>query len=339
MKCSLFAAGSLRLLAADGWRLPTSLVAALVIALLCGAASAQTYPARPIRVIVSVPAGGAPDVTARLIAPALSAILGQQLVIDNRGGAGGLIGAELAANAAPDGYTLFVSSPGALTILPHMRKVPFDTVRDFAPISLISIGPFLMMSHPSVPVKTVQDVIALTKAYPGKLNYASAGNGTPNHLAMELFKSMTGVDIVHVPYKGAPQAVTDLLAGQMNLMFNSIASTLGHVRAGRLRGIGLAGPKRSAQLPEIPTISESGVPGFEAANWFGMLAPAKTPRAIVTRLNAAVVKVVHSPEIRSQFEALGADPVGSSIEEFTTYIRREYERYGKVVKVAGVKVD
>ena len=316
-----------------------AVVAALAIAFSCSEAGAQQYPERPIRVIVSVPAGGTPDVTARLIAPAISGILGQQLVIDNRGGAGGLIGAELAAHAAPDGYTLFVSSPGALTILPHMRKVPFDTVRDFAPISLISIGPFLMMSHPSVPVKTVQDVIALAKAQPGKLNYASAGNGAPNHLAMELFKSMTGVNIVHVPYKGAPQAVTDLLAGQMNLMFNSIASTLGHIRAGRLRGIGLAGPKRSAQLPEIPTISESGVPGFEAANWFGMFAPVKTPKAIVTRLNAAVVKVVHSPEIRSQFEALGADPVGSSIEEFATYVRRESERYAKVVKLSGAKLD
>ena len=302
-------------------------------------ASAQGYPSRPIRVIVSVPAGGAPDVTARLIAPALSGILGQQLVIDNRGGAGGLIGAELAAHAAPDGYTLFVSSPGAITILPLMRKVPFDTIRDFAPISLISIGPFLLMSHPSVPVKTVKDVIALAKAQPGKLNYASAGNGTPNHLAMELFKSMAGVDITHVPYKGAPQAVTDLVAGQMNFMFNSIASTLGHVRAGRVRGIGLAGQKRSAQLPDIPTISESGIPGFEAANWFGMFAPVKTPKAIVTRLNAAVVKVVHSPEIRAQFEALGADPVGSTIEEFAAYVRSESERYAKVVKASGIKVD
>jgi tripartite-type tricarboxylate transporter receptor subunit TctC len=334
-----FVVGGLQFLTADGWRPATAFVAALALVVLCGEAGAQTYPVRPIRVIVSVPAGGAPDVTARLISPALSAILGQQLVIDNRGGAGGLIGAELAANAAPDGYTLFVSSPGALTILPHMRKVPFDTVRDFAPISLISIGPFLMMSHPSVPVKTVQDVIALAKAHPGKLNYASAGNGTPNHLAMELFKSATGINITHVPYKGAPQAVTDLIAGQMNLMFNSIASTLGHIRAGRLRGIGLAGPKRSAQLPEIPTISESGVPGFEAANWFGMFAPVKTPKAIVTRLNAAVVKVVHSPEIRSQFEALGADPVGSSIEEFATYVRNESERYAKVVKASGAKLD
>jgi tripartite-type tricarboxylate transporter receptor subunit TctC len=220
-----------------------------------------------------------------------------------------------------------------------MRKVPFDTVRDFAPISLISIGPFLMMSHPSVPAKTVQDVINLAKAQPGKLNYASAGNGAPNHLAMELFKSMTGVNITHVPYKGAPQAVTDLLAGHMQLGFNSIAPTLGHIRAGRLRGIGLASAKRSAQLPDVPTIGESGVPGFEAANWFGMFAPVKTPKAIVTRLNAAVVKVVHSPEIRSQFEALGADPVGSSIEEFAAYVRREYERYGKVVKVSGAKLD
>ena len=340
------ARGGVRPLGAGWWesnhdsRITThAFVAALAVVLSCGATSAQQYPERPIRVIVSVPAGGTPDVTARLIAPAISGILGQQLVIDNRGGAGGLIGAELAANAAPDGYTLFVSSPGALTILPHMRKVPFDTVRDFAPISLISIGPFLMMSHPSVPVKTVQDVIALAKAQPGKLNYASAGNGAPNHLAMELFKSMTGVNITHVPYKGAPQAVTDLLAGHMQLGFNSIAPTLGHIRAGRLRGIGLASPKRSPQLPDVPTISEAGVPGFEAANWFGMFAPAKTPKAIVARLNAAVVKVVHTPEIRSQFEALGADPVGSSAEEFAAFVRRESERYAKVVKVSGAKLD
>jgi tripartite-type tricarboxylate transporter receptor subunit TctC len=302
-------------------------------------AAAQTWPERPIRVIVSVPAGGTPDLTARLIAPALSGLLGQQLVMDNRGGAGGLIGAEIAANATPDGYTLLISSPGALTILPHLRKVPFDTLRDFAPISLISIGPFLLMSHPSVPVKTVQDVITLARAQPGKLNYASAGNGAPNHLAMELFKSMTGVNITHVPYKGAPQAVTDLLAGHMNLGFNSIAPTLQHIRAGRLRGIGLAGAKRSAQLPDVPTISEAGVPGFEAANWFGMFAPARTPKAIVTRLNAAVVKVMHAPEIRSQFEALGAEPVGSSAEEFTAFVRRESGRYGKVVKLSGAKLD
>jgi len=319
--------------------LPCKLLCLFAAGLLAPPAAAQAYPERPIRVIVSVPAGGTPDVTARLIAPALSGLLGQQLVIDNRGGAGGLIGAELAAKAAPDGYTLLISSPGALTILPHLRSVPFDTVRDFAPISLISSGPFLLMSHPSVPVKTVPDLIALARAQPGKLNYASAGNGAPNHLAMELFKSMAGVNITHVPYKGAPQAVTDLLAGHMNLGFNSIAPTLQHIRGGRLRGLGLASAKRSPQLPDVPTIGEAGVPGFEAANWFGMFAPAKTPKRIITRLNGALVQVVRAPEIRSQFEALGADPVGNSPEEFAAFIRRETEQYAKVVKISGAKLD
>jgi tripartite-type tricarboxylate transporter receptor subunit TctC len=320
-------------------KIPHGLVAGVAAVMLASSAAAQEYPRRPIRVIVSVPAGGTPDVTARLIAPALSGLLGQQLVIDNRGGAGGLIGAELAAKSAPDGYTLLVSSAGALTILPHLRAVPYDTVKDFAPISLISSGPFLLMSHPSVPVKSVPELIALARAQPGKLNYASAGNGAPNHLAMELFKSMAGVNITHVPYKGAPQAVTDLLAGHMNLGFNSIAPTLQHIRAGRLRGLGLASAKRSAQLPDVPTISEAGVPGFEAANWFGMFAPAKTPKRIITRLNGALVQVVRAPDIRSQFEALGADPVGSSPEEFATFIRRETEQYAKVVKISGAKLD
>lgn len=311
----------------------------LAVALASATAAAQPYPSRPIRVIVSVPAGGTPDLTARLIGPAMSRALGQQLVIDNRGGAGGLIGAELAANATPDGYTLLISSPGALTILPHLRKVPYDTLRDFAPIGLISSGPFLLLSHPSVPAKSVQDVIALARAQPGKLNYSSAGNGAPNHLAMELFKSMAGVDIQHVPYKGAPQAVADLLAGHMNFGFNSIAPMLPHVRAGRLRVLGVASAQRSRQLPDVPTISESGVPGFEAGNWFGMFAPAKTPHAIITKLSGALVQVVRSPEIRSQFEALGADPVGNSPEEFAAFVRRESERYGKVVKVSGAKLD
>jgi tripartite-type tricarboxylate transporter receptor subunit TctC len=220
-----------------------------------------------------------------------------------------------------------------------MRKVPYDTLRDFAPIGLISSGPFLLLSHPSVPVKSVRDVIALAKAQPGKLNYSSAGNGAPNHLAMELFKSMAGVDIQHVPYKGAPQAVADLVAGHMNFGFNSIAPMLPHARAGRLRVLGVASSQRSRQLPDVPTISESGVPGFEAANWFGMFAPSKTPRAIITKLNGALVQVVRSAEIRAQFEALGADPVGSSPEEFAAFVRRESERYGKVVKVSGAKLD
>jgi tripartite-type tricarboxylate transporter receptor subunit TctC len=307
--------------------------------LLAPLALAQNYPDKPIRVIVSVPAGATPDVTARLVTPGLAQQLGQPLVVDNRGGAGGLIGAELAAKAAPDGYTLFISSPGALTILPHLRKVPYDTLKDFAPVSLISIGPFVLIAHPSVPARTVKELVALAKAQPGKLNYASAGNGVANHLAMELFKQMAGVDITHVPYKGAPQAVTDVVAGHMNMMFNSIAPIVGHIKAGRVRVLGIASSKRSPQLPEVPTISEAGVPGYESENWFGMFAPAKTPKRIVSRLNEAVAKVVRTPEIQSQFAALGADAVGNSSEEFAAFVRRDMQQYAEVVRLSGAKLD
>jgi tripartite-type tricarboxylate transporter receptor subunit TctC len=316
------------------------IVAGFAAGLLSPLAAAQGYPNKPIRLILAVPAGATPDVTARLITPGLSQVLGQQLVVDNRGGAGGLIGAELASKASPDGYTVYIGSPGALTILPHLRKnVPYDTLRDFAPISLISIGPFVLITNPSVPVKTVKELIALAKAQPGKLSYASAGTGVANHLAMELFKQMTGVDILHVPYKGAPQAVIDVMAGHMQMMFNSIAPILANIKAGRLRVLGIASAKRSPQLPDVPTISEAGVPGFEAVNWFGMFAPAKTPKPIITRLNEAVVKVVRSPEIQSQFAALGADTVGSSPDEFAAFLRRDMEQYAKIVKLSGAKLD
>ena len=321
------------------FRLPPSAFILAATALAAAGVAAQEYPSRPVRVIVSTPAGSTPDVTARLVAPSLTKLLGQQLVIDNRPGAGGVIGAELVARSVPDGYTLFISSGGALTILPHLRSVPYDPLRDFVPIGLISIGPFLLITHPSVPAKSVKELIVLAKAKPGSLNYASAGNGVANHLAMELFKHMTGVNIVHVPYKGAPQAVTDVLAGHMNMMFNSIAPVLPHVRSGRVRTLGIASPKRSPQLPDIPTIAESGVPGYESENWFGLFAPAKLPRRLVTFLNDALVKVVHSPEVKAQFVALGADPIGSSPEDFAAFVRRDMERWAVVVKVSGAKID
>jgi len=303
-------------------------------------AQAAEWPDKPIRVILSVPAGATPDVTARLVFPGLSQQLGVSLVADNRAGGGGVIGAEIAAKSTPDGYTLFISSPGALTILPHLRKgLPYDTLRDFAPVSLISVGPFVLMAHPSVPAKNIRELIALAKAQPGKLNYASAGNGVANHLAGELFKQMAGVDIVHVPYKGAPQAVTDVLAGHMQLMFNSIAPIVPHIKSGRVRVLGIASLQRSPQLPDLPTISESGVPGFEAVNWFGLFAPAKTPRAIINRVNGALVKTVKSPGLQAQFIALGADPVGSSVEEFTAFVKRDMEKYEKVVRISGARVD
>lgn len=305
------------------------------------AVHAAEWPDKPIRVILAVPAGATPDVTARLVFPGLSQQLGVSLVADNRAGGGGVIGAEIAAKSAPDGYTLFISSPGALTILPHLRRdpLPYDTLRDFAPVSLISVGPFVLMAHPSVPAKTIRELIALAKSQPGKLNYASAGNGVANHLAGELFKQMTGTDIVHVPYKGAPQAVTDVLAGHMNLMFNSIAPIVPHIKSGKVRVLGVASLQRSPQMPELPTIHESGVPGFEAVNWFGLFAPAKTPRLIINRVNAAVVAAVKSPELQAKFIALGADPVGSSIEEFTAFVRRDMEKYARIVKVSGARID
>jgi tripartite-type tricarboxylate transporter receptor subunit TctC len=312
-------------------------VAAMTLSL---SAAAQTYPERPIRVIVGVPAGGTPDVMARAVTTGMSKILGQALVVDNRGGAGGLIGTEVAAKSVPDGYTLLVSSPGPLTIIPHLQtKIAYDPLKDFVPIGMIASNPFLLIAHPSVPARSLKELIALAKAQPGKLNYASAGNGAANHLAMELFKSMAGVNITHVPYKGAPQAVTDVLAGHMNMMFNSIPPVLAQIKAERLRALGVGSNKRSPQLPDVPTITEAGVPGYEAITWFGMLAPARTPKAILARISDAFTRVIETPALRAQLEAQGAEPGSGSGQKFAALIRREFERYATVVKTSGAKID
>ena len=314
--------------------------AAATAVFACTTADAQTYPSRPIRVIAAVPAGGTPDVMARALAPHLVSALGQQIVIDNRGGAGGRIGIELAARATPDGYTLLISASGPVTILPHVqRDVPYDARKDFAPIGLIATSAFLLLAHPSVPVKSVKDLVALAKAEPGQLNYASAGNGATNHFAMELFKNMAGVDILHVPFKGAPQAVTDLVGGRVKLMFNSIAPVLGHLKTGRLHAIGISSLQRAPQLPEVPTISEAGVAGYEMINWFGMMAPARTPAPIVNRLSQVMIDALRTPEARSQFEALGTNPAGAGPAVLADIIRREMDRYATVVKAAGIRVD
>jgi len=227
-----------------------------------------------------------------------------------------------------------------LTILPHLQKqLAYEPLKDFVPIGLIASNPFLLIIHPSVPAKTLKELIALAKAQPGTLNYASAGNGAANHLAMELFKSMARVNITHVPYKGAPQAVSDVLAGHMNMMFNSIPPVLAHIKAERFRALGVGSNKRSPQLPDVPTVTEAGVPGYEAITWFGMLAPAKTPKAVLARISDAYVKVISAPELRSQLESQGAEPGSGSPQEFSALIRREYERYAKVVKASGAKID
>ena len=317
----------------------TIAIAALLPALSIIAVAAHAYPDRPIRVIVGVPAGGTPDVMARMVSTGMSKILGQPLVMDNRGGAGGLIAAETAAKAPPDGYTLYVTSAGPLTILPHMQKIAYDPIVDFAPIGLIASNPFLLIAHPSLPAKTVKDLVALAKAQPGKLNYASAGNGTPNHLAMELMKSMAGINITHVPYKGAPQAVSDVLAGHIPMMFNSIPPVLAHIKADRIRALGVGAGRRAAQLPDVPTISETGVPGFEAITWFGMLAPAKVPKPILAKVQDAFGKTITSAEVRSSLETQGADPGSASSADFGALIRRDTQKYARIVKTSGAKID
>jgi tripartite-type tricarboxylate transporter receptor subunit TctC len=321
--------------------LASVLLPAMTLVVAAASTHAQSWPTKPVRVIAPVPAGGTPDVVARMVTPGLSALLGQQFVLDNRGGAGGLIGAELAARATPDGYTLFFGSPGSLTILPHLqKKVAYDALKDFVPVSLVCIGPFLLIAHPSLQAKTVKELIAQAKSEPGKLNYASAGNGAANHIAMELMKNLAGVNITHIPYKGAPQAVTDVIGGNgVQMMFNSIPPVIQHVKAGRLRVLGVSTARRSSQLPEVPTISEAGVAGYESITWFGMLAPTGTPKDILARLHSALVKVVHAPESKAQFEKLGYDAVGGTSAEFTAHIRAEYEKYGKTVKLIGAKVD
>ncbi len=321
----------------------TATLVALAMALPLAATPARAqsaWPDRPIRVIVPVPPGGTPDVVARLVVTPMAARLGQPMIIDNRGGAGGLIGAEVAAKALPDGHTLFLSSPGPLAILPHLqKKAAYDPINDFTPIGLISSGPFLLIAHPSLPARGIGELLALARAQPGRLDYASAGNGAANHLAMELFKSMAGVNLSHVPYKGAPQAVADVLAGQVPMMFNSIAPVASFVKAGRLRVLGISSAARSPQLPEVPTIAESGVPGYASATWFGLLAPAKTPRAVVGRLNEVLVAVVQSAELRGQFEAQGHDPAGGTPESFGRHLREEFNRYATLVKQSGARID
>ena len=313
--------------------------------LACGPASlaaqpAAAYPAKPVRVVVSVPAGGTPDVLARAVTPEMSVLLGQQLVMDNRGGAGGRIAAETVYVAPPDGYTLFMASSPCLTIVPHIAKVPYDTLKDFAPVSLIATGDMLLLTPPQSPITGVKDLIARAKAAPGKLNYGSAGNGAANHIGMEVFKGMAGINLTHVPYAGAPQSVIDLIAGRLDVMLGSIPPVLPHVKAGRLKAIGVAGSARSALLPDVPTVDEAaGLRGFHAGSWLGLLAPAGTPRAIVARLNEAAARVVRNPETRARLIAIGGEPVGNSPQEFAVFLRADYEKNGAAARQAGLKTE
>jgi tripartite-type tricarboxylate transporter receptor subunit TctC len=299
----------------------------------------STYPARPIRLIVPSAPGGGTDITARVIAPKLSEQLGQQIVIENRAGAGSMIGGEAVARAPADGYTLLMGI-STLAINPAIyKKVPYDALRDFAPISQVVSLPNIPVAHPSLPVRNVKELISLGKSRPRQLNYASAGVGTSPHLSMELFLIMTGLQVVHIPYKGSGQGIVDVVAGQISLMMPSILTGLPHAKSGRLRSFGVTGAKRAAGAPDVPTIAEAGVPGYEATQWFGVLAPARTPADIINRLHREIVTVVNSPDMRERLVADGADPVGSSPAEFQAYIRSETDKWAKVVRQARITAE
>lgn len=300
-------------------------------------AVAQSYPTKPIRLIVPYPPGGSNDILGRMMAQKLSEAFQQQVVVDNRGGASGIVGAELGMRAAPNGYTLLFAGAALLAMNPALfAKLPYDPLRDFAPVSLIASTPFMLVTNSSLPVKTVQDLIALAKAKPGQINFASPGAGGPGRLAAELFKSMTGVELLHVPYNGGGPALTATLSGETHIFFSTIAPVLQLVRDRKLKGLAVTSLKRSAVVPEFPTISESGVPGYEISNWFGIVVPAATPKSVIGRLNAEIIKAINLREINKRIIDLGADPLGGTPEELTAYTRREIVKWAKVVKAAGI---
>jgi tripartite-type tricarboxylate transporter receptor subunit TctC len=316
------------------------ILAGLAAALLATAALAQAYPVKPIRLIVPFAAGGGNDNVARLVGKHLSESLGQPLVIDNRPGAGGVLGAEVAAKAAPDGYTLFLGGVGSHAVNPNLNaSLPYDPIRDFAPVALLAQAPLVLVVHPSVPADSFKAFVALARAKPGQLNYASNGNGSSSHLAAVMFDSMTGVDMVHVPYKGLSPALTDLLSGRVQLMFSSVVAILPHIRAEKLRGLAVTGGKRLPSMPDLPTIAESGLPGYEASSWYGVLAPAGTPREIVVKLNAELVKALAQPEVRASLLAEGAEPIGGTPEQFAAHISSEKERLGKLIREAKIRLE
>jgi tripartite-type tricarboxylate transporter receptor subunit TctC len=313
-----------------------SLLLAFFAALALPAFAAAPYPTKSIRIVVTYVPGGNTDVAARLIAPHVSENLGQQIIIDNRGGAGGVVGTEIAARAAPDGYTLLFGTSAGLTINPQLQpKLPYNVERDFAPISLLVINPQLMVAHLGLKAGNIAEFLKLARAQPGKINYASVGVGSPNHLGMELLKTMSGIDIVHVPYKGSAPAVLDLMSGSVSVFFSSIPVMLTHVKAGRLKALAVGSAKRSPAAPDIPTVAES-VPGFEYVTWYGLFAPSATPKPIVARLNQAVVKSLALPQLDQQLRGQGSEPQPTTPEEAAKFMKAEHARWSRVVKVTGL---
>lgn len=308
-------------------------------ALAVGVVHAQAYPNKPIRIVIPYPPGGGVDIVIRPVAARLAERLGQPVVVDNRGGATGTIGSEAVARAAPDGYTLLAHTNAGITILPHLNKaLPYDPIRDFAPVTLAASSPYLFVVDPKVAATSVAQLIALARARPGELNYASSGNGASTHLAGLLFCQMTGVKMAHIPYKGSGPATTELLAGQVQMRFSSIPPVIQHVRSGRLRALAVSSAKRFSLLPELPTVAET-VPGFDVDSWYGVFAPAGTPAAVVRKLNTEFAAALNSPDVKALLATDGSGVVASSPESFAATIRAEYARWAPVVKESGAKID
>ena len=300
-------------------------------------AASQTYPSKAIRMIAPSGAGGPVDVICRVVSQGLSEIVGQQVIVDNRAGAAGLIGTELVVKSPPDGYTLLFGFSGPLAIVPNLNpNTPYDPVKDLVAISQVAAAPYVLLVHPSVPVKSVKELVALAKARPGKMNFGSGGTGVGIHMAGELLKVTAGVQIVHVPYKGAAPAMTALMAGEVDMMFNGVSPALAHIKAGRVRALAVGGDKRSPLLPELPTIAESGLK-FNTTGWYGVLAPRGTQQAVVTRLQGELTRALNTPAVRDQFVKQGVETVGSTPEQFSALLRGEYEQWARVIKAAGVK--
>ena len=321
------------------WRKALRFSALLVLLGAVGPAAAQSYPQKTVRIVAPFPPGGGTDLFARAIAQKLTAAWGQQVVVDNRSGAGGMIGSDLVARAPADGYSLLITSSSTHVISPHLARKPlYDPLRDFAPVILIASAPNGLVLHPSLPAHTVRELIVLAKARPGAINYGSNGSGTLSHLTGELFKLQTAVNMLHIPYKGGPPAVIDLVAGQVSVLFTALPTVFTQVRAGRLRLIAVTGERRIAAVKDVPTVAET-VPGFESSQWWGMFVPPATPVDLINRLNGDVAKIVADAEVKTRFAAEGAEPVGGSSADFSAFLKSDFEKWGKVVKEAGIQPE
>ena len=313
----------------------------IAAALFAGAAIAATaYPDRPVRLMLPFPPGGPSDIVGRMFAQKLGESFGQQVVIDNRGGAAGTIACEIATNAAPDGYTLLQATVGTMSINPGLyQKLPYEPLRDFAPISLLTETPYLLIVNPNVPAKSVKELVALARSQPGKMNFASGGVGTGNHFSGELFRMLAGIDVVHSPYKGSGVGMNDVLAGQVQMMFINLLPAMPFVANGRLRGLGVTSAKRSIAAPDIPTIAESGFAGYQSTSWHGIVAPAKTPAPILRQLHAELAKITQQPDVKKRMAGQGTDVIGSTPEEFRKVIQTESVKWANVIKTAGIKPE